>query len=368
MKHFDIICIGGRLATLLLLKELKPNLGGRTVCVIEPQHSKDRPTSHWSYWSSEPTYFDDFSLGTWQQVQIGKRATQHLKPYALRVVRSNDVLAELTKHLKDSRIVLLRDKAQPVTFDGSTYKVQTTNSRLTADWVFDSAAGIEPVFPVISEPKAVLSGNGLVVSSNRPVFDSKTATLFERLPATAGFAYVLPFSSTKALVETAIFGSQKATDTTDVLKSYLKNKWPGVTFSTQHSEYGVIPLGFPPSTTTGPHHILIGTKRGLVKPSAGYGIMNIWRESKELGSLWSQRHVLPPTHKQESAWKFMDKTFLKLAATNPPAAIELIESTMSKLPVSKCLALLDESLSPLERTAFMTRMLPRVVKHLMQHK
>lgn len=84
------------------------------------------------------------------------------------------------------------------------YVIATDDGDILADWVFDSACGIAPVFPVQQRPHASVSGTGIRVLADRPVFDPATAILFDPLPE-GGFAYLLPLGPTEALVESALF-------------------------------------------------------------------------------------------------------------------------------------------------------------------
>ena len=99
------------------------------------------------------------------------------------------------------------------------------------------------------------------------------------------FAYLLPLSPTEALLELASFGPDGMGEDRAPLLGYLRSRYPGANFSIAHSEYGTILLGFSPPRTAGPHHVLIGAKRGLVKPSAGYGVVRIADDCEHLACL-----------------------------------------------------------------------------------
>jgi len=64
-REYDMVFVGGGLAAVLLLRELRPALPER-VAVIEPCPPLERPTVHWSYWSRERTPYDRFAVGTWR--------------------------------------------------------------------------------------------------------------------------------------------------------------------------------------------------------------------------------------------------------------------------------------------------------------
>ena len=165
----------------------------------------------------------------------------------------------------------------------------------------------------------MLSGTGVRVTADRPVFDAAAATLFDPLDERS-FAYLLPLSPSEALLESATFDSAIQKEDETPLLRYLRTRYPGATFAVTHAEHGHIPLGFAPSQTAGPRHVLLGTKRGLVKPSAGYGVVRIAEESKRLAGLWKQGRPLPPSQRSSLRWRLLDVGFLQLAAQRPPAA------------------------------------------------
>ena len=82
-------------------------------------------------------------------------------------------------------------------------------------------------------------------------------------------------SHSEALLESATFDSGIQKEDETPLLRYLRTRYPEATLHVTHTEHGHIPLGFAPSRTAGPRHVLLGTKRGLVKPSAGYGVVRM---------------------------------------------------------------------------------------------
>jgi lycopene beta-cyclase len=123
-------------------------------------------------------------------------------------------------------------------------------------------------------------------------------------------------------------------------------KYPEVEFAISHSEYGVIPLGFAPPRTSGPRHVLIGAKRGLVKPSAGYGVVRIATESERLGRMWRQHRWLPPSRRFPLSWGLLDAGFVRLAARDPRLPLTLLGRVMHAVPLAQSLGFIDEWTSP----------------------
>jgi lycopene beta-cyclase len=342
---YDMVFVGGGLAATLLLNELRPALP-RRVAVVEPQPPLEQPPVHWSYWSREPTPYDRFAVGTWRRAGVAETLPESIAPFALRLVCSSDVFEVMAEALKDLRIEQLRTTARSILSRGDgLYEVVTDAGTVRTRWVFDSACGLVPTFPAADRPRAVVSGTGVRVEADRPVFDAGIATLFDPLDERS-FAYLLPLSPVDALLESASFGPVEVGEDRAPLLRYLRTRHPEAYFTVTHSEYGAITLGFAPRWTTGPRHILIGTKRGLIKPSAGYGIVRIARESERLGWLWKQHRSLPPTRRTPLPWRTLDAGFVRLAAQDPRLPLALLSRVMGAIPLAQSLNFIDEQLPP----------------------
>lgn len=355
VRSYDVVFVGGGLAALLLLQELRTALPER-VAVVDPSLPQERPPVHWSYWSHAQTPYDRFAIGVWRKARVADASPEPIAPFALRLVRSTDVFTHINERLESVPIEWLRTTASSITSraDG-LYEIVTDAATLRARWVFDSAQDVSPVFPAPELPRALVSGTGIRVKADRPAFDAETATLFDPLDELS-FAYLLPLSPVEALLESASFGPVAMEEDRTPLLRYIRSRHPEAAFRATHAESGTIPLGFAPPTTTGPQHILLGTKRGLVKPSAGYGIVRIAEESRHLARLWREDRPLPPSWRSPWQWRLLDRGFLQLAARDPRLPLELLNRVMDAIPLAQSLGFIDEELplgqlAPLLRSA-----------------
>jgi len=361
IREYDVAFVGGGLAAVLLLNEFRAASPAR-VAVIDPWPLEERPPIHLSYWSRKPTPYDRFAVGVWRRARVADGPPEPIAPFSLRLVRSTDVLAGLAGTLEDRAVHRLRATARSITRrDDGSYEVATDAGAVRARWVFDSARRVAPVFPSPHRPSAVLSGTGITVEADRPVFDPEVATLFDPLDE-ASFSYLLPLSPERALLESASFGPAGVGEDRTPLLRYLQTKHPGAGFAVTHSEYGDIPLGFAPARTTGPRHVLIGTKRGLVKPSAGYGVVRIASESERLGRLWRQRRRLPPSRRAPFPWGLLDAGFVRLAVQDPRLPMALLERVMRAIPLAQSLAFIDEQISPAQLAPLLRSAAPVVLR------
>lgn len=359
-QEYDVVFVGGGLSTLLLLKELRPVLPTR-VAVLDPSPLLDRPPVHWSYWSHERTLYDRFAIGAWRRARVADMQPESIAPLTLRLVRSSDVFEHTVALLSSFTIEWLHTSARSISRRGDgLYEVVTDDGTVHARWVFDSASELSPAFPSPQGPQAVLSGTGIRVAADRPVFDATTATLLDPLDERS-FAYLLPLSPAEALLESASFGSVAQKTDQAPLLGYLRARHPKADFTVTHVEGGSIPLGFAPSRTTGPQHILLGTKRGLVKPSAGYGIVRIAKESEHLARLWREHRPLPPSRQVPWRWRLLDTGFLQLAAQDPRLPLALLRRVMRAVPLTQSLRFIDEELPLRHLTAVFRSALPTVL-------
>jgi lycopene beta-cyclase len=129
-----------------------------------------------------------------------------------------------------------------------------------------------------------------------------------------------------------------------------------------HTEWGAIPLGFAPTETAGPRHILLGAKRGLIKPSAGYGIVRIAKESEHLARLWRENLPLPPSWRTSRRWRLLDKGFLRLAARDPRLPMTLVRDVMRSVPLAASLSFIDEELPLRQMGSLLRSGLPTILR------
>lgn len=360
---YDVVFVGGGLAAALLLREMRGALPGR-VAVVDPSPLPTRPSVHWSYWSREPTPFDRFAIGAWRQAKVGEGPSESIAPYTMRLVRSGDVFAALAAQVESLPVDWLYTSARLVRGrDDGAYEIHTDAGVLRARWVFDSACGVGPAFPAQHRPRAFLSGTGVRVTADRAVFDPETATLFDPLDERS-FAYLLPLGPTEALVESATFGPEVQETSATPLLRYLQARHPGTDFGSTHEECGSIPLGFAPTRTAGPRHVFLGTKRGLVKPSAGYGIVRIAGATETLARTWRQGRPLPPTRRGPRSWEMLDAGFLQLVRQDPRLPQALLGGVMRAVPPARSLGFIDESLAPASLASIFLSALPVVLRGL----
>jgi lycopene beta-cyclase len=352
---YDYIFCGGGLSTLLLLHEMNDQLIDKKTLVIDNDEYKNNP--YLSYWSDEPTIFDEFRIASWNKVQCSGRRPDSTDPYTIGLLKKEELLNSIRKTLDNFPITWSSAKVQQIKSSEKTCKVYTDAGVEKAKLVFDSCVDIRPLFP---DPKEsiVLSGYELLVESDSEVFDDNTAKFYIQLPKTGTFGYMLPLSKKIALLESASFQPRLDNNDRKMLLQYLVKTYPKARFRLTHEQLGMIPLGFPPPRLSGSRHILIGQKRGLVKISAGYGIMSILRESKRIAAILADGKIPKPVRIQDRRYQIMDRYFLKLVRDNPNKADRIIRRSLQKQSITTNFALIDETLQTTKLAYTMIKSLP----------
>ena len=122
---------------------------------------------------------------------------------------------------------------------------------------------------------------GQEIEVDRPVFDDSNAILMDfRVDQTHGmhFIYLLPFSPTRALVESTLFSTKVLEDEyyIDSINQYLSEHFGTTAKKIIHQEKGVIPMG-----NLSPHDPKIpgiGANAGAIRPASGYTFVFIHQQ------------------------------------------------------------------------------------------
>ena len=143
------------------------------------------------------------------------------------------------------------------------------------DYLFDSRP------PKASKNAMLQHFLGQEVEVDRPVFDTSTAILMDfRVDQSHGmhFIYLLPFSPTRALVESTLFSTKVLEDEfyMDSISQYLSSHFGVNAKEIIHQEKGVIPMG-----NLSPHDPSIpglGANAGAIRPASGYTFVFIHQQ------------------------------------------------------------------------------------------
>ena len=230
--------------------------------------------------------------------------------------------------------------------------VETNAGRLLARKVFDSRP---PGDQALASSALLQRFLGWHVRTAVPRFDPETAELMRFLPSDmpgrVRFVYVLPFSSTEALVEMTYLDKPDLPEPayrTDLQAWLVEQDCQGEIL---YAEYGSLPMQPRQPVTAdgslGGRLHAIGIRGGRLKASSGYGFMRMQRHSRAIANaLLAGRPV--PLVAESFVYGAMDAVFLEALQRSNAAAPELFLQMFARTEPDALVRFLSETSAPRE--------------------
>lgn len=321
-----------------------------------------RPVSEgsWAYWTQHPGRLESAVAQSWDRLEIrtsGASQTLSIDPYRYHVIdgaRLLDVVRQRMASAPGFEFTsghVERVDEQP---DGATVHLNSGGFR--ARWVFDSRSTLP------SDGTPFLQFFGCQVDTHTDAFDPAVATFMDFRGCRDGrvsFAYVLPTTPRRALVEVAEFRwTGSAADLAGSCQHYLRNVLRLDAWSVLRTEAGVLPLRRPPRSRRRGHVVSIGARGGMLKASTGFALDRIQRHSAAItASLAHHGHPHDvPIARRRHAW--LDDVFLDVLRTHPDLVKPIFARLFERNSAAAVLRFLDED-TTIAQEARLVSTLPR---------
>lgn len=355
---YDAIFAGGGAAGLSLAYWLHRTDPARAMLIID-EDVKDRNDHTWCFWCQTPSYLDSLAYRKWERLAVNsdqERLTLHLTPYRYSMVRSLDFYRFMDAELASSstttsagNVHFLRGCVEAVDDGPDHAEVEVNGQRFRGRWVFDSRYRAAEYQPLTRTYHYLIQHFlGWEIESETSLFDPTLPTLFDfRTPqhGTMRFAYVLPFTEKRGLVEFTLFSEclLSLEEYRSALQQYLESVLEVRTYRVLSEEHGMIPMTDHPMPRRAGRSILnIGTRGGQVKPSTGYAF---WRLQKDaiaiVKSLTTQGH---PFHLPEPPrrYRIFDAMLLEILQHHGGWGEHIFTQLFRRNPVQRIFRFLDE--------------------------
>ena len=321
MKEFDYIIIGGGCAGLSLAYELDlhSKLKDKTLAIVEHRDEYKRDKT-WSFWKVSPHNFEDCTIKSWDNFTIN--IPSHLK----HVDCKNMPYQTIDSGLFYQKIIDKIKQNTNIYFFKNINEVNTENS-----FIFNSVGDT-----IDNKSSLWQHFSGIEIETSKDFFDEKIFNLMDfdcDQKNSVHFFYTLPFSKTKALIETTWISDLNNTSLNDYdiqLKGYIEDKLKIKNYKINYKETGVIPL-FHPNNIKKLNQIEIGTAGGMTRLSTGYTFLNIQEQSKyirkNIENIKDTKIFLI-----ERKYKFLDNIFLKVLKKNPERMAQIFYKMFSGSP------------------------------------
>lgn len=293
-NDYDYIVVGAGAAGLSLLVHLI-NAGcctNKRILLIE-RNSKTENDRTWCFWEASPGPFEQVVSSSWQQLKFilhdGTTIKENIAPYWYKLIRGTDFYTYAFEAIsKQSNINVMSATVSAVQSTENGAGVVIDGNLLTAQYVFNSVL-FEKVVATKNTYLLLQHFTGWFIKSNSPLFVPDAATLMDFRTAQengTSFFYVMPFSSTEALIEYTLFSPQLLDEAayTRALKSYCSDhlRLVDADYTVTHVEKGSIPMTNYRFATNYGNVINIGTAGGQTKPSSGYTFRFIQKDCERI--------------------------------------------------------------------------------------
>lgn len=366
-KHFDYIIAGAGAAGLSLVHAIlsSPALRSKKILLVD-QNLSPASDKTWSFWVSPSHPITKMTSLNWSDVTVSAYEndfSSHLNRLKYYCIQSGAYTERLLKIASDSpQVTTLKARISRIIEDDSRVCVETDGGNFYASWCFQSViASPLSMNKSQSNAKAGMDGAsdeirllqhfmGWEIEVKKPLFNQENVTLMDfDTPQKSGvtFFYVLPFSTTYALVEFTMFSDKMLSDSEYEIeiRQYLKNKFglTDVDYTLVRKEIGAIPMestrfsGWLNSKT-----LSIGMVGGHTKPSTGYTFMRIQNQIQAIVDCLENGKV--PVHYGSSSYRFRvyDIMLLSILAEDAKMGVRIFHDLFKKNSMELIFKFLDE--------------------------
>ena len=353
MQHYNYIFTGSGLSALMTVYEmvLSGKFEDKSILLLDenPKKTNDRT---WCFWE-ENDIFDSIVLKKWDEALFANQHFQRnlkLKPYQYNMIRGLDFYNLVFDTIsKQKNIHFVNQKVIDFEELGNHCIVKTKNQSYTCNKIFNSIYNPEQVKKQTKYPLLQQHFVGWFIKSKEEVFNPERATFMDFSVEQKGntrFMYVLPTSSSEALLEYTLFSKELLLkEEYEVeIQNYIQKL--GITeYEIVEKEQGNIPMtSFPFWKQNSKNIINIGSSGGWTKASTGYTFKNAAKKSTQLIAFLQSETDFRKFYKKNKFW-FYDLLLLDILSKKNHLGAALFSSLFEKGNPTLIFKFLDEETS-----------------------
>ena len=353
---YDYIFTGvGCAALSLVMRMIKSGkFDDKRILLIdkEPKTKNDRT---WCFWEKQNGFFDEIVYKKWDTISFLSddfSSDMSIAPYQYKMIRGIDLYEYCFKKIEQQKNIdiLHGELTQAVIHkEGITIHIDGRMEHFDYATIFDSILPKQIKTPDIIS--LLQHFKGWVIETVNAAFDSSKAVFMDFRVKQNGdttFVYVLPVSSTMALVEYTMFSKELLPDEIyeTELKNYLNNFLQLKDYRVIEKEFGVIPMTNRKfSFYERSDRYNIGTTGGMTKASSGYTFQFIQKQADQIiDHLVKDKPLLkiPTTPKR---FIFYDKVLLDVLYNKRATGKDIFTALFKKNKPQQVLKFLDNESS-----------------------
>lgn len=354
-RDYDFVFLGAGCASLSLLMRMlrSGRFKDKKILLLdkEPKTKNDRT---WCFWEKEKGFFEEIVYSEWDSISFLSEdysSSLPIAPYWYKMIRGIDFYEYCFKEIEQHHYVEIVYGE----IDGWKWKENEFFISLNSD---EHQLGNPVVFNSVYKPgtsgsevvRLLQHFKGWVIETNTPSFNPGEATMMDfRVHQQHGttFAYVLPFTTTRALVEYTLFTRNLLPPAQyDLeLKNYIRDFLQLTDYSVREEEFGVIPMTNEKFSfyKDGVYHI--GTAGGQTKGSSGYTFRFIQKQSDRILNCLLAGRSLQRLAGTPKRFLFYDNTLLDILYHDKLPGHKIFSTLFKKNKPQQVLRFLDNESS-----------------------
>lgn len=325
-----------------------PYFNEKTILILDKTEKSDNDHT-WSYWEKGAGAYDDILWGRWQQgyfYDTSKKYDFNLGDYSYKTLKSSDFYKYAKSQLALPNITWITEEVVATLEQSNSIEIKTVKNSYQAQLCFDSRLSEQYNQSKNQHLHLLQHFKGYLIKTKNPHFDPSHFTVMDyRLRHGDGtsFTYVLPKSSTEAMIEFTLFDQQLLDQHIydQYLNKYISEIIGIKEFEIIETEYGVIPMSTYPFQKD--HQSLIykiGTAGGWVRPSTGYSFHNAIIYSQIIiENLKNNNNPVSGIYEKLTAW--MDKILLSVLEKENHIGVDIFKAIYSQKDLRSVFSFLD---------------------------
>lgn len=354
MNTFDYIIVGAGASGLMLADAIgkDPFFSKKSILILEKERKQENDRT-WCFWEMGKGNFNTVLHKSWDSIFFAGKAYSNqfdLDPYAYKMVRGDHFYAAYLDRIKKyPNISFALATVMDIEDRSSHVQITASTGQYTAKKVFSSIFDYKKLLAQTKYPVLQQHFLGWFIKTERPIFDVDQATFMDfSIPQEGNtrFMYVLPTSSTEALIEYTLFSKEVLTLTEyeNGLKAYIKDHLGlgGEEYTITDQEKGNIPMScYNFNVYNSPNVLHIGIAGGWAKPSSGYTFMHSFKKVQQLIPFLKKEQPLDNFGRRNRFW-FYDLLLLDILNTDNSKGQLIFEQLFKNQTPQKIFKFLDE--------------------------
>lgn len=357
---YDYIIVGAGAAGLLLANAMAidPFFSNKKILLLDPD-PKETNDRTWCFWEKSEGPLEALISQKWPNIGVShktKITTVSIAPYQYKMLEGDRFYKAMKTQIANAKNIVFKQEAvlefkavKPKNTNGiggSFTKVRTAKNYYRARVVCSSIFSYKPLLNQKKYPVLQQHFMGWFVKTKKEVFQPNRATFMDfSIPQKGNtrFMYVLPTSSTTALVEYTLFSKDRLAKETYEAAIAAHLKTLGVqAYEITATEAGSIPMTcYPFEQHHTPSLLHIGTAGGWSKPSTGFTFANTQKKIPALIQHLKSGKPLVKFYAKNRFWLY-DLILLEVLATDNSQGKHIFEGLFNKRPAPLILKFLSE--------------------------